>query len=73
MPPAMPARLRSLSVLLALLVFGAVPSLAQNAGEIEKDFREGDELPVKVLEVDRQGKIRLSLKEARRDLAEATT
>ena len=32
---------------------------------------EGDEIPVKVLEVDRQGKIRLSLKEARRDLEEA--
>jgi polyribonucleotide nucleotidyltransferase len=32
--------------------------------------KEGDEIPVKVLEVDRQGKIRLSLKEARRDLAE---
>ncbi len=30
--------------------------------------KEGDEIPVKVLEVDRQGKIRLSLKEARRDL-----
>jgi len=33
--------------------------------------REGDRIPVKVLEVDRQGKIRLSLKEARRELAEA--
>ncbi len=30
--------------------------------------KEGDEIPVKVLEVDRQGKIRLSLKDARRDL-----
>ena len=35
--------------------------------------KEGDEIPVKVLEVDRQGKIRLSLKEARRDQAEAGT
>ena len=33
--------------------------------------KEGDEIPVKVLEVDRQGKIRLSLKEARRDLEES--
>ncbi len=32
-------------------------------------LKEGDLIPVKVLEVDRQGKIRLSLKEARRDLA----
>ena len=31
-------------------------------------LKEGDQIPVKVLEVDRQGKIRLSLKEARRDL-----
>ena len=31
--------------------------------------KEGDQIPVKVLEVDRQGKIRLSLKEARRELA----
>ena len=31
--------------------------------------KEGEQIPVKVLEVDRQGKIRLSLKEARRDLA----
>jgi polyribonucleotide nucleotidyltransferase len=36
-------------------------------------LHEGDRIPVKVLEVDRQGKIRLSLKEARRDLAEAGT
>jgi len=36
-----------------------------------RDFlKEGDKIPVKVLEVDRQGKIRLSLKEARRELAE---
>jgi polyribonucleotide nucleotidyltransferase len=33
-------------------------------------LKEGDQIPVKVLEVDRQGKIRLSLKEARRDLNE---
>ena len=31
-------------------------------------LKEGDQIPVKVLEVDRQGKIRLSLKEARREL-----
>ncbi len=36
-------------------------------------LHEGDRIPVKVLEVDRQGKIRLSLKEARRELAEAGT
>jgi polyribonucleotide nucleotidyltransferase len=36
-----------------------------------RDFlKEGDKIPVKVLEVDRQGKIRLSLKEARRELVE---
>jgi polyribonucleotide nucleotidyltransferase len=35
--------------------------------------KEGDEIPVKVLEVDRQGKIRLSLKEARRDQEEANS
>ena len=35
--------------------------------------KEGDEIPVKVLEVDRQGKIRLSLKEARRDQQESGT
>jgi polyribonucleotide nucleotidyltransferase len=33
-------------------------------------LKEGDQIPVKVLEVDRQGKIRLSLKEARRELNE---
>jgi polyribonucleotide nucleotidyltransferase len=32
-------------------------------------LKEGDQIPVKVLEVDRQGKIRLSLKEAKRELA----
>ncbi len=35
--------------------------------------KEGDEIPVKVLEVDRQGKIRLSLKEARREQEGAAT
>jgi polyribonucleotide nucleotidyltransferase len=33
-------------------------------------LKEGEQIPVKVLEVDRQGKIRLSLKEARRELQE---
>jgi len=32
-------------------------------------LKEGDEVSVKVLEIDRQGKIRLSMKEAARDLA----
>jgi len=32
-------------------------------------LKEGEKIPVKVLEVDRQGKIRLSLKEARREMA----
>ncbi len=35
--------------------------------------KEGDNIPVKVLEVDRQGKIRLSLKEALRELEETET
>ncbi|MBI5503857.1 MAG: polyribonucleotide nucleotidyltransferase [Deltaproteobacteria bacterium] len=34
-------------------------------------LKEGEKIPVKVLEVDRQGKIRLSLKEARRELADS--
>jgi polyribonucleotide nucleotidyltransferase len=34
-------------------------------------LKEGDEIPVKVLDVDRQGKIRLSLKEARKELEES--
>ena len=33
-------------------------------------LKEGDEIPVKVLEVDRQGKIRLSRKEAVAELQE---
>jgi polyribonucleotide nucleotidyltransferase len=37
---------------------------------VREFLKEGDKIPVKVLEVDRQGKIRLSLKEARRELAE---
>jgi polyribonucleotide nucleotidyltransferase len=34
---------------------------------VREYLKEGDKIPVKVLEVDRQGKIRLSLKEARRE------
>jgi len=41
--------------------------------QVSDVVREGDKIKVKVLEVDRQGKIRLSLKEAKRDLAEATS
>ncbi|HEY2775438.1 MAG TPA: polyribonucleotide nucleotidyltransferase [Candidatus Binatia bacterium] len=37
---------------------------------VREFLKEGDKIPVKVLEVDRQGKIRLSLKEARREMAE---
>jgi len=37
---------------------------------VREYLKEGDKIPVKVLEVDRQGKIRLSLKEARREQAE---
>jgi polyribonucleotide nucleotidyltransferase len=36
---------------------------------VEDVLHEGDEIPVKVLDVDRSGKIRLSLREARADLA----
>jgi len=36
---------------------------------VSDELKEGDEIMVKVLEVDRQGKIRLSAKEAARDLA----
>jgi polyribonucleotide nucleotidyltransferase len=36
---------------------------------VREFLKEGDKIPVKVLEVDRQGKIRLSLKEARREQA----
>ncbi len=37
---------------------------------VREFLKEGDKIPVKVLEVDRQGKIRLSLKEARREMSE---
>ena len=36
---------------------------------VEDVLHEGDEIPVKVLDVDRSGKIRLSLREAKADLA----
>ena len=36
---------------------------------VEDVLHEGDEIPVKVLDVDRSGKIRLSLREAKQDLA----
>jgi polyribonucleotide nucleotidyltransferase len=36
---------------------------------VDDVLHEGDEIPVKVLDVDRSGKIRLSLREARADLA----
>ena len=39
--------------------------------QVRDVLKEGETIPVKVLEVDRNGKIRLSLKEARRDLAAA--
>jgi polyribonucleotide nucleotidyltransferase len=42
----------------------------ERVGSVTDVVKEGDLIPVKVLEVDRQGKIRLSLKEARRDLEE---
>jgi len=45
----------------------------ERVANVKDVVKEGDEIKVKVLEVDRQGKIRLSLKEAKRDLAEATT
>jgi polyribonucleotide nucleotidyltransferase len=38
---------------------------------VEDVVREGDEVDVKVLDVDRSGKIRLSLREAKQDLARA--
>src|SRR5215813_7674404 len=38
---------------------------------VEDVVREGDEIDVKVLDVDRSGKIRLSLREAKQDLARA--
>ena len=37
--------------------------------EVEDVVHEGDEIIVKVLEVERDGKIRLSLREAQQDLA----
>ena len=56
------------------LVDGGDAPISQLAEErvqsVTDVVKEGDEIPVKVLEVDRQGKIRLSLKEARRDLEE---
>jgi polyribonucleotide nucleotidyltransferase len=48
-----------------------VSQIDEKRVEAVRDFlKEGDKIPVKVLEVDRQGKIRLSLKEARREMAE---
>ena len=45
-----------------------ISQLAEDRVENVRDvLKEGEQIPVKVLEVDRQGKIRLSLKEARRD------
>ncbi len=45
-----------------------ISQLAEERVETVRDIvKEGDQIPVKVLEVDRPGKIRLSLKEARRD------
>ena len=38
---------------------------------VEDVVHEGDEVDVKVLDVDRSGKIRLSLREAKQDLARA--
>jgi polyribonucleotide nucleotidyltransferase len=38
---------------------------------VEDVVREGDEIDVKVLDVDRSGKVRLSLREAKQDLARA--
>jgi polyribonucleotide nucleotidyltransferase len=47
-----------------------VSQIDEKRVEAVRDFlKEGDKIPVKVLEVDRQGKIRLSLKEAKRELA----
>jgi polyribonucleotide nucleotidyltransferase len=40
---------------------------------VEDVLHEGDEIPVKVLDVDRSGKIRLSLREAQQELAAQTT
>lgn len=41
--------------------------------KVTDELKEGDEVLVKVLEIDRQGKIRLSRKEAMRDQAKART
>ncbi|MFT5040588.1 MAG: polyribonucleotide nucleotidyltransferase, partial [Hyphomicrobiaceae bacterium] len=41
----------------------------ERVASVRDVLKEGEMIPVKVLEVDRQGKIRLSLKEARRDQA----
>ncbi len=41
-------------------------------GKVTDVVNEGDTIQVKVLEVDRQGRIRLSLKEAMRDLGQST-
>jgi polyribonucleotide nucleotidyltransferase len=47
-----------------------VSQIDEKRVEAVRDFlKEGDKIPVKVLEVDRQGKIRLSLKEAKREMA----
>jgi polyribonucleotide nucleotidyltransferase len=47
-----------------------VSQIDEKRVEQVRDFlKEGDKIPVKVLEVDRSGKIRLSLKEAKRELA----
>jgi polyribonucleotide nucleotidyltransferase len=47
-----------------------VSQIDEKRVEAVRDFlKEGDKIPVKVLEVDRSGKIRLSLKEAKRELA----
>ena len=49
-----------------------ISQLADQRVENVKDVvKEGERIPVKVLEVDRQGKIRLSLKEALREQSEA--
>ncbi|RMD84569.1 MAG: S1 RNA-binding domain-containing protein, partial [Candidatus Dadabacteria bacterium] len=51
-----------------------ISQLAENRVRSVTDVvKEGDNIPVKVLEVDRQGKIRLSLKEALRELEETET
>ena len=48
-----------------------VSQIDEKRVENVRDFlKEGDKIPVKVLEVDRSGKIRLSLKEARRELGD---